>query len=183
MPTEARDVVDIIREQHTAIRRLFVDVANAAPSDRGEAFQPLVRLLAVHETAEEEVVYPAISGISDSAASVADERKAEEDQATKALATLEGLDPSTAEFMVAFAAFQEDVEQHARNEELSVLPLIALSEPDQRQSMGEAFDAAEALAPTHPHPMAPRSVVGSMFVGPFIALADRVRDAIRDARR
>jgi hypothetical protein len=47
-----------IGRQHDQIRELFDAVASAAPEERAEAFTPLVRLLAVHETAEEMVIYP-----------------------------------------------------------------------------------------------------------------------------
>ena len=46
-----------VRRQHETIRGLFDEVEAASPARRAEAFQPLVRLLAVHETAEEMVVY------------------------------------------------------------------------------------------------------------------------------
>jgi hypothetical protein len=39
---------------------------------------------------------------------------------------------------------------------------------------------AEKFAPTHAHRMAPESAVGNLLVGPFVAMVDRVRDAIRD---
>ena len=181
MQTQTRDVVDIIRDQHSTIRRLFAEVTSAAPDRRGDAFQPLVRLLAVHETAEEEVVYPAIMKLGDDGATVAEERRAEEDQAKKVLAELEDLDASTVDFMVAFAAFEDDVEEHAQSEESTVLPLLLACTLDERSTMGEAFQAAEALAPTHAHRLAPESGIGNMLVGPFVAMVDRVRDAIHDA--
>ncbi|NUP65917.1 MAG: hemerythrin domain-containing protein, partial [Nonomuraea sp.] len=52
------DVVDLLVRQHEEIRSLFTEVENAAPEDKAEAFRRLVRLLAVHETAEEEIVHP-----------------------------------------------------------------------------------------------------------------------------
>jgi hypothetical protein len=57
-PPTRRDVVTRVCRQHDTIRRLFDEVEKAPPARRAEAFQPLVRLLAVHETAEEMVVYP-----------------------------------------------------------------------------------------------------------------------------
>ena len=37
------------------------------------------------------------------------------------------------------------------------------------------------MAPTRPHEAAPESAVGNAVVGPFAALVDRARDAIRHA--
>lgn len=36
-------------------------------------------------------------------------------------------------------------------------------------------------APTRPHPSTPNSPAANMLVGPFAAVIDRARDAVRDA--
>jgi hemerythrin superfamily protein len=176
-------IATLILEQHMTIRQLFAGVEDAAPAERTAAFEPLVRLLAVHETAEEEIVYPAISARSDAGRRIADARKREEDAAKKALADLEEMDASSAEFMSAFARFRTDVEAHAASEEAEVLPLLQETDPQQQRLMGTAFAAAEAMAPTHAHRAAPESAIGNMLVGPYVAMVDRVRDAIRDATK
>ena len=45
------------------------------------------------------------------------------------------------------------------------------------------FRSAENTAPTHAHSMSPESATGNIAVGPFVAIADRARDAIRNAMR
>ncbi len=73
---------------------------------------------------------------------------------------------------------------HAENEEREVFPeLRETHSAEQLESMATGVRAAESLAPTHPHPHGPESAVGNIAVGPFVAVADRVRDAIRNARR
>ncbi|GAB3894731.1 hypothetical protein GCM10027612_46460 [Microbispora bryophytorum subsp. camponoti] len=52
------DVVDLLIHQHSLIRDMFDEVEHAAPGTRHEPFRQLVRMLAVHETAEEEIVHP-----------------------------------------------------------------------------------------------------------------------------
>jgi hypothetical protein len=42
--------------------------------------------------------------------------------------------------------------------------------------------AAEAAAPTRPHPAAGESAAANMIMGPPLALFDRIRDAVRDRR-
>ena len=51
------DVIELLERQHEEVRRLFREVQQASGEDRAEAFGCLVRLLAVHETAEEMVVH------------------------------------------------------------------------------------------------------------------------------
>lgn len=59
--TRQRDVVSHEFVQHQRIRELFAEVEDASPDRRADAFRPLIRLLAVHETAEEIAVYPALA--------------------------------------------------------------------------------------------------------------------------
>ena len=55
---EDNDVVALLMRQHGDIRNLFDEVEAGSGEERRDAFRRLVRLLAVHETAEEEVVHP-----------------------------------------------------------------------------------------------------------------------------
>ncbi len=52
------DVVALLMRQHGDIRNLFDEVEATTGEERRDAFHRLVRLLAVHETAEVEVVHP-----------------------------------------------------------------------------------------------------------------------------
>jgi hypothetical protein len=63
MPTETEerpDAIELLLEQHNEARLLASETETARGDARGKAFERLVRLLAVHETAEEEVIYPVL---------------------------------------------------------------------------------------------------------------------------
>ena len=55
---EDDDVVALLMRQHGDIRNLFDEVEATGGEERRDAFRRPVRLPAVHETAEEEVVHP-----------------------------------------------------------------------------------------------------------------------------
>ena len=57
-PASKQDVVDLLIQQHNQIRDLFVEVEAASGAAQLGAFRRLVRLLAIHETAEEQAVHP-----------------------------------------------------------------------------------------------------------------------------
>jgi hemerythrin superfamily protein len=177
------DVVDLLNAQHQEIRSLFSSVEEGG-SDRSEAFECLVRLLAVHETAEEEVVYPALRSSGPEGEHVAEARKAEEDEAKKQLADLESIGVEGEGFEERFDAFRTAVLAHAESEERQVFPLLRRSfDADKLTKMRSSLERAEKMAPTHPHPHAPESALGNLVTGPFVAIVDRVRDAIRDVRK
>jgi hemerythrin superfamily protein len=140
-----------------------------------------VNLLAVHETAEEMVVYPTVRDSGPDGERIADARTAEESEAKHALAELERTDIDSAEFATRLQAFQRLVETHAGNEEREVFPLLRETQtPEQLRKMAEYVERAERAAPTHPHPHGPESATGNLLVGPFVGIVDRVRDALRD---
>jgi hemerythrin superfamily protein len=170
-----------IKRQHDQIRELFDAVEKAPAEERAEAFKPLVRLLAVHETAEEMVIYP-VASKGEAGKEIVEQRKAEEDAAKKELVEIEKLDPESAEFANRLSAFRTMVFEHAEAEELEVFPLLTeVTDTEGLRMMTAKLEVAEAMAPTHPHKTAPESRMGNLVMGPFVAMVDRVRDAIRDA--
>ncbi len=178
------DVVDLLRRQHQEARRLLSQVEQLSGDARRDEFEQLVQLLAVHETAEEEVVYPAVRKMVDDGDTLADARTAEEDEAKKALSELEKIGVEHPEFDSKLDSFKQLVLSHAENEEQEVFPQLRETHSrEQLESLATGVRAAESLAPTRPHPHAPESAIGNVAVGPFVAVADRVRDAIREARR
>jgi hemerythrin superfamily protein len=182
--TTKQDAITLLRDQHDDARALLRTVAESTGTARREAFEPLVRLLAVHETAEEMVVYPALAKAGDEGVRIAEARRTEEDEAKKTLADLESLDVESDEFAERFPAFRAAVEAHAAAEEREVFPLLtSITDADQRQVMARGLMLAEGIAPTHAHRMAPESAIGNMLVGPFVSMVDRARDAIRDATK
>jgi len=182
--TTQQDGVRFLREQHDEIRSLLREIAKAEGEPRRAPFERLVRLLAVHETAQELVVYPMIRNVGADGDSIADRRLAEEESVKDELSELERLDVTSGEFERRFRELRKAVEGHAKSEEREVFPLIEQASDDkQLEGMARALKAAESMAPTHAHKAAPTSATGNLLVGPMVAVVDRVRDALRSATR
>lgn len=182
--TDRQDVVDLLLAQHDEIKLLFAQVANTTGDRKRELFQDLVRLLAVHEAAEEQLVHPLARGKLDSGASVVDSRLKEEDEAKHALARLYDLGVEHPRFDAELIALGDSVKAHADAEENEEFRhLRDTVDADQLRTLAKAVKAAQATAPTRPHPAAGESAVGNMLAGPPLAVFDRVRDAIRDVRQ
>jgi hemerythrin superfamily protein len=182
--SQTEDVVDLLLTQHTEVRSLFGQIRGTTGKAKKGSFDRLVNLLAVHETAEEMVVYPTVRSTGPDGDRLADARTAEESEAKDALSDLEKTDINGPEFDTKLQAFEQLVDSHARNEEQEIFPLLRESQsPEQLTKMADAVQAAERVAPTHPHPRGPESAVGNVVVGPFVAVVDRVRDALRSRAR
>lgn len=181
-PKDNLTAVQFLEQQHQEIRQLFQQLEAATGDDRRETFTCLVRLLAVHETAEEEVVHPAVRA-ADGGPEVVDARLKEEAEAKQVLSELEKAGVDAPDFATRLTELRSAVESHASSEEQREFTLLRdLHDRSALQGMTTLLKAAEAIAPTHPHPHGPESAIGNLAVGPFVAVADRVRDAISSAR-
>ncbi len=181
-PSQTADVIDAVRRDHAEIKDLFARVDAASGDGRKNAFQQLVVKLAVHETAEEEIVHPLLRK-EPGGEDIVDRLLAQEDEGKKLLADLEKMGPDAPEFPAKFQTLRADVLQHAEQEEQLEHPRIQQAvDADRRRNLAKLFETAESVAPTHPHRNAPESATGNLVLGPFVAVVDRVRDAIRAAR-
>src|SRR6185312_5497940 len=134
------------------IKALFETVLASHGEERKDAFVALRRLLAVHETAEEQIVHPRAKTVLDEGKTVVADCLEEENEAKQVLAELEDLDLESAEFETAFTKFQSDVVRHASaEEELEFAELKDILRPDELERMRDAARTAEAIAPTRPH--------------------------------
>lgn len=177
-----QDVVDLLTAQHEQIATLLEQLKSGR-EDQEELFTELVRLLAVHESAEEEVVHPIAKRAKFGAEDMVDARLEEENHAKRALAELYDLGVHHPNFQSELADFAAAVADHAAHEEAEEFVLLRRRySASQLQHMAGSVRAAEAVAPTRPHPHAGSSAAANLLAGPPLAVFDRVRDAVRDWR-
>jgi hemerythrin superfamily protein len=177
----AADVVEFLKSQHEEIKGLFTQVSASSGEQRKQTFADLRRLLAVHETAEEEIVHPRAKSELDDGEAVVSARLHEEHEAKVVLAELEKLDVDSPEFEEKFGKFRQDVVAHAEAEEHEEFSKLAAQlDEGQLHRMRKAAELAEKIAPTHPH-AGVESRAANLIAGPFAAMMDRVKDLISPA--
>jgi hemerythrin superfamily protein len=176
--SSGQDVITFLRGQHDQIKGLFSHVKSTSGAEREEAFTALRRLLAVHETAEEEIVHPrARKAIADGDI-VIGARLNEEHKVKQTLSQLEELDVDSPQFVKLFTQLKTDVEAHAEAEEHQEFSKLAdVLDQDGLEKMRTAVERAEKLAPTRPYPGV-ESAAANLLAGPFAAMIDRARDAL-----
>jgi hemerythrin superfamily protein len=178
------DVVKFLKDQHNLVKDMFDEVLSASePKARGKAFTDLRQLLAVHEAAEEMVVHPRARNEIAGGDEIVDARLHEEHEAKQQLSKLEGMDVASKEFIDELTKFRDDVVEHAEHEENEEFDKLQRKlDSDDLGRMARAVLAAEAIAPTRPHPGV-ESAKANFAVGPFASMLDRARDAISAALR
>ncbi|MCU1469728.1 MAG: hemerythrin [Glaciihabitans sp.] len=181
---QTEDVVSFLKRQHNLIKDMFDEVLYAStPKAREKAFVDLRQLLAVHETAEEIIVHPRARNEIPGGEEIVDARLQEENRAKQQLQKIESMDIESAEFKNALTEFRKDVVEHAEREENEEFNKLQRKlDGDELTRMTAAVRAAEAIAPTRPHPGV-ESPIENLALGPFASLLDRARDAIEAAMR
>jgi hypothetical protein len=181
--TQQQDAVDVLLAQHERIKAMFGEVPAASGQHKQDLFEDLVRLLAVHEAAEAELVHPLSRRDNAAGDAVVDARLAEEQQAKRDLADLYEMGTADPRFDAGLVRLQQAVLAHAEHEQQEEFPALRRAIPaEQLTTLAGRVLTAEKIAPTRPHPHSPSSATGNLIVGPPIAVFDRIRDAIRDAR-
>jgi hemerythrin superfamily protein len=176
------EVVAFLKAQHNLIEDMFDEVLHASnPKAREKPFVELRQLLAMHETAEEMVVHPRVRREADAGDAIVDARLQEEHEAKEMLARIEKLHITSRQFIAEVSKLRDAVLDHARHEEDEEFPVLQRKvDAVDLKRMGSAVRAAEAIAPTRPHPGV-ESAKLNFAVGPFASMLDRARDLIQQA--
>lgn len=178
---EGRDLIALLLEDHAKAKRLLEQIGDPGV-EQESLFRQIVKDLATHEVAEEEVVYPAVRSWVKDGEALADARIDEQQQAEVLLASMERMDPASPEFRSSLEELRSAVLEHATHEETEVFPALRRDvAPERLATLAQAYTVAKALAPTHPHPNAPSNFPGNVLVGPAIAIVDRAYDVVRSA--
>lgn len=110
---------------------------------------------------------------------IVDARVAEERRAKELLSTMYDIGPEAEGFDTLLVQLRDDVLAHANHEEQAEFPLLRMVHDQERlERMAKAVEAAEAIAPTRPHPGV-ESPIANLAFGPIVAVVDKARDAIR----
>ncbi|KWW97974.1 hypothetical protein TH66_21740 [Carbonactinospora thermoautotrophica] len=177
------DAVDLLKQQHQEIKTLFAATAANSGEQRRRSFEQLVRLLSIHETAEEEIVHPQTRRLPGGERMI-QTRLREEEHAKRLLAELDRMGPEAPQFPERLARLRETVLSHAEHEERD--EFVALRKhfsPEQLRGMAVLIKAAQAIAPTRPHPQVRPTARANLIAGLPIAVLDRTRDLLRGTGR
>jgi hemerythrin superfamily protein len=174
----ASDVIEFLLGQHQQVRTLLENVLMAHGEERQRAFDDVREMLARHETAEEMIIRP-LTRKAPGGEEIADRRMHEENEAKEVLADLEKMDVDSQEFTAKFTEFRQSVLDHAQAEETQEFPVLRQNtDPEALVKARDRVKRAEAMAPTHPHPSA-KTTTANYVAGPFAAMLDRARDALK----
>ena len=171
-----QDLVGLLVEQHTQIRDLFTEAGSTAAATGRGAVHRLVRLLAVHEVVDEQVVYPLIRLHVRGGDYIVVDRLAEQRRTRKALAAVEETAADAPEFARLLAELGMAVLERANHEEAYDFCYL------RRDAPGRDLRALSAVLKTAEGVLSERPAVESVVSNP-LALFDRTKELARRAVR
>jgi len=140
-----RDVVDVLLDQHRQIDGMFAWVRSTEGVARREAFAALVEFLHRHERAEQEIVHPVLAALDGPGPRVAADRRDEEGEADRSIASLIRRSVNNSRFGADFDELHDQVRAHAAHEEAIEFPLLRARVPgDRLLTMANQVQAAQA---------------------------------------
>jgi hemerythrin superfamily protein len=174
------DVIDELVTDHREALELLGRIASSTDADeRRELADTVISEVVRHSVAEEMYVYPAMREYlpdGDQAVKHDTEEHQELEQVMKQLEAVPAVEPR---FDLLVQEMTEKLRHHARDEEIEQFPRLRERVPREKLiKLREKVDSAKKLAPTRPHPGAPRSELFHKIAGPGVGLVDRLRDKL-----
>jgi hemerythrin superfamily protein len=131
-------VTDLIRDDHQTVHRLFFELEQTPPANgdaRQEILDRIAEELEVHAQAEEAVFYPAVRAISRRI----DDAEAGHAHLRSVMGSVEGLDPSSEEFVLKARQLKQVVLNHAAEEESGIFMDAERLGAEELERLGREF--------------------------------------------
>jgi hemerythrin-like domain-containing protein len=173
---EIHDIVTLIGRDHNQVNALMQQLS-AIPGHkkggsathierRASIVDMMTRALAEHESAEEEYFWPAVRQKVPDGDALAEQGREQEQKGNETLQSLADADPDSDEFDDLVEQLILELRKHVAFEDRVLLAFENATDERERRKLGEKFRKAKKIAPTRPHPRAPRGRAKHEAAGP-----------------
>lgn len=179
-PQTDLDVVDELTTDHREALELLDRIGTSGDdSERRDLADTVISEVVRHAVAEEMYVYPAMRKYLPDGEEAVRHDIEEHKDLERTMKELEGTEPSEPSFSSLVREMTEKLRHHAHDEETEQFPRLRQAAPrEELVELREKVETAKRIAPTRPHPDAPRSEVFHKLVGPGVGMVDRLRDKL-----
>lgn len=140
----------------------------------------IIKELSQHAAVEEQYLYPLVRNTfkSSNGDKWADRSLDEHQEVKNLLYSLEKMDENDSQLDSTVEKVEKSVNAHVQEEEQEIFPALqrAISAQDLAK-LEDALDGGKAMAPTHPHPMAPNKPPYN-YMNAAAGVMDQIRDTV-----
>lgn len=177
------DAITLLMSDHREVERLYAEFQQAGFENaerRQELANDIIRELSVHAIVEEMYLYPLTAEAVANGEELAEHSLEEHQEIKVQLDELDAMEAANQGYDQKLGSVISTVSHHVEEEEGQLFPALRRAvDADRLQGAGEKMRRAKAVAPTRPHPTAPNTPPGNKILGPFAAIADKIRDTGR----
>ncbi|MCF6521941.1 hemerythrin domain-containing protein [Streptomyces sp. JJ36] len=174
-------VIDELTTDHREVEAIFGGIEALSPGDEKRktyADRATIELVR-HSVAEEAYLYPAVRETVEGGDALADKEMEDHAKAERLMKQLEGLQASDPEFDEKISALMDEIRSHVEDEEQNLFPRLRdAATREQLDELGEKVRQAKQVAPTRPHPSAPKEPPANKILAPGAGMVDRARDLL-----
>lgn len=195
-PDNVREVTTVLGRDHNQVKAMLEQLETipgrrkggsvAHQAQRKSIVDMVTVALSRHESTEQEYLWPKVRRVLPHGDELARQALAQEQEGKDTLTALGRLAPDTAQFDELVEQLVLQARKHVAFEDTVFLRLTEAMSARSRTRLGRKIHFAEKLAPTRPHPHAPkRPAVAVKLAGAAAAPVDLLRDAVghRPAKR
>lgn len=176
-----QDLVELLTEDHRTVGDLLAELtaSDTTPARRHEVAEVAVAEISRHLAAERRYLVPTAQTALPDGHQVADAQLANLSEVEDAVAQVDEQDPGDAGFGGWCDELAEHARRHAEDQERHLFPRLRDAvDREELRELAQRARAAEASAPTRPHPHAPEQRPWSAVTDPVVGAADRIRDEV-----
>jgi hemerythrin superfamily protein len=181
------DAIKLLKQDHREVEALFKRFEKAgekAVKQKQQIAHQVIKLLSIHASVEEELLYPAARELSEELEEQVLESLEEHHVAKATLAELDKMKADDERFHAKMTVLIENIRHHVKEEEQELFPMLRkLMSNAQLEALGAAMKQAKGKAPTRPHPMSPDEPPGNFISSALAKILDTGRDMVREATR
>lgn len=196
-PEDDSDVTTVLTRDHDRVTALLEQLSTIPGHKQGGSAAQIARRVSIvdmitvelskHEAVEQEHLWPAVRELLDDGDARAEQAMKQEQAGKETLTALGKSDhPDTDEFDELVELLVLLARKHVAFEDQVFLDIDNTLSDEQRQALGKKLQRSKSLAPTRPHPHAPKKPGGAVIAaGAPAAVADKIRDTVgsRPAKR
>jgi hemerythrin-like domain-containing protein len=174
--------IQVLTTDHEQVQDVLCRIDLGELSPTAPEVDQMARELSVHAALEEVVVYPAVDKLVPGGENFVEQHLREHQLVKNLLVEIEHAGADDRRLLISALAVY--VRAHVRREEGKLFPALCRhASEEQLADMSRSLERARSVAPTHPHPHAPRTPPANVVADAAASLLDRARDGVASRRR
>jgi hemerythrin superfamily protein len=128
----ALDAITLLKRDHAEVKKLFDSFEDAEDEEQESTAQQICKLLTIHTTIEEELLYPAAKEAfaDEEDKDLVNEAEIEHASAKELISQIEGMDSSDEKFAATVKVLNEQIDHHVKEEESELFPKLKKTKLD-----------------------------------------------------